>query len=241
MLASFDLWMTLLDTGRFYREIALRLSENLGLEPSGAERLLGRAYRAVKEERARGGVRGERPVEDSLRIAERVTEGLLEPDALLQAVAEAAYTVDAESLVIPGARGALEWAAEAGFTVGVVSNVVFWHGQVSRLLLWRAGLSRLVDFQVYADEAGCLKPSRCIFEEALRRAGSEPGCSVHIGDSFREDLLGALLAGMRGVLVDPGSPRYVDALHGFAVVPGVGGVAGAIEELFHGARPDAPR
>lgn len=234
MLASFDLWATLLDTGRFHREIALRLSENLGLEASAAGRLLERAYRAVREERARGLIRGERPVEDSLRVAERVTDGLLEPDALLQAAAEAAYTVDAEELVIPGARSALEWARERGFTVGIVSNVVFWHGQVSRLLLWRSGLSSLVDFQVYADEAGCLKPDRCIFREALSRAGSEPGCSVHVGDNFREDLLGALLAGMRGVLVEPGAPRRVDRVHGFAVVPEIGGVAEAVEELFHG-------
>ena len=217
VLASFDLWATLLDTRLFYREMAARLSLKTGLDRAAAEKLLLEAYRAVKEERAAGRVRGERPVEDSLLVAERVTHGLLSPDDLLDAAAEAAYKVDARGLVLPGAREALTVARESGFRVGVVSNVVFWHGQVSRLVLWRAGLRSMVDFQVYADEAGCLKPCTRIFREALERAEAGPGEAVHIGDSLREDALGALMAGMKAVLVAPSLEPSVNPGLGLAV------------------------
>jgi len=228
---TFDLWATLLDTTAFYREIAARLAPRTGLEEAAVLRLLEKAYLEVKKARAAGRISGEHPVEDSVRLAEELTGKLIEKDALLQAAAEAAYTVEAEKLLLPGAVDALRAARKIAGRVAIVSNVVFWHGQVSRIAAWRAGVADLVDFQVYADEVGCLKPDRCIFASALKMAKAAPGCAVHVGDNFREDLLGALMAGMKGVLVDPRGPSVVDPLHGFAVVEKIGEAPGAAGKL----------
>jgi putative hydrolase of the HAD superfamily len=54
---------------------------------------------------------------------------------------------------------------------------------------------------VSSKEHGYLKPHISIFEEALARAGAEAATSVMVGDSLKADVLGALAAGMRAVLL----------------------------------------
>jgi putative hydrolase of the HAD superfamily len=78
------------------------------------------------------------------------------------------------------------------------------NSRVTRKLLDKSGLSRLVDVQVYADEVGRAKPHPLIFERAISMLthGMEPDVAIHVGDGFKEDLLGALLSDMVGVYVD---------------------------------------
>ncbi|MGC9152847.1 MAG: HAD family hydrolase [Vulcanisaeta sp.] len=91
-----------------------------------------------------------------------------------------------------------------GFMVGVISNVIFWSSSVTRKLLDKYGLSRHIDVQVYADEVGRAKPHPAIFERAysLLTHGAEPDIAIHVGDGFKEDLLGAMLDDIIGVFID---------------------------------------
>jgi len=61
------------------------------------------------------------------------------------------------------------------------------------------GIQQSVDLLVVSGEVGVTKPDPRIFRTALERAGVEPAQAVMIGDSWENDVLGALGAGVRPV------------------------------------------
>lgn len=63
-------------------------------------------------------------------------------------------------------------------------------------------LSALFDFAVTAADAGAPKPHLPPFLAAAESAGCHPAEIVHVGDSIESDLVGALDAGMRAVLLN---------------------------------------
>jgi FMN phosphatase YigB (HAD superfamily) len=77
--------------------------------------------------------------------------------------------------------------------------------------LAETGLAPLVDAAVASAELGHAKPDRAIFEHALDLAGAEPGSALHAGDAPREDVEGALAAGLRAVLVARDGPAVAPA------------------------------
>jgi putative hydrolase of the HAD superfamily len=97
----------------------------------------------------------------------------------------------------PDARPALVSARSRGQRLVVVSN---W--DVSLHAVLRAlGLEALLDGIVTSAEAGARKPAPEIFQQALALAGTEPGETVHVGDSLDEDVAGARNAGIEPVLI----------------------------------------
>ena len=77
-------------------------------------------------------------------------------------------------------------------------------------LLDDLGLGRRFDAVVYSAAVGVEKPDPRIFLHALERLGVEPEDAVHVGDSAREDVEGALAAGMEALhLVRPGAPSLI--------------------------------
>jgi putative hydrolase of the HAD superfamily len=57
----------------------------------------------------------------------------------------------------------------------------------------------LIDFVVTSEEVGCTKPSREIFEEALRRASTKPAETVYVGNSWDSDIMPAHELGIKTV------------------------------------------
>ena len=98
-----------------------------------------------------------------------------------------------------GTREMLDWFRERGVKLGVISNA---EGQIRRLLE-HVGLD--ARFDVIADSAvvGAAKPGAEIFRFALDAVGVAPERSVHVGDLYEIDVLGARGAGLTPVLVDP--------------------------------------
>jgi putative hydrolase of the HAD superfamily len=84
-----------------------------------------------------------------------------------------------------------------GLAIVVVSN---WDHSLHERLT-ETGLAPLVDGAVASAELGHAKPDGAIFEHALELAGVGPDEALHAGDSPREDIEGALAAGLRAVLV----------------------------------------
>ena len=97
----------------------------------------------------------------------------------------------------PDAAPALLELRSRGLRLVVVSN---WDHSLHERLA-ETGLAPLVDAAVASAELGHAKPDRAIFEHALELAGVEAGAALHAGDSQREDVAGALAAGLRAVLV----------------------------------------
>lgn len=98
-----------------------------------------------------------------------------------------------------------------GLRLGVISNFD------ARLLpLFEGlGLSRLFDTLTFSSGAGAAKPDARIFQHALALHGARPEEALHVGDSAREDVEGALAAGLRALRVrgeGPGLEAVLDAL-----------------------------
>ncbi|HEY6272197.1 MAG TPA: HAD family hydrolase [Terriglobales bacterium] len=80
----------------------------------------------------------------------------------------------------------------------VVSNA---NGTLLRAFT-RLGLVPLVDVIVDSAEVGVEKPDRRLFDTALDRSGARRSTTVHVGDLYSVDVIGARNAELTGVLVD---------------------------------------
>jgi putative hydrolase of the HAD superfamily len=101
--------------------------------------------------------------------------------------------------VPPDVLPALQRFRAAGLTLAVASNA---NGVLHRCLE-RNDLTRY--FDVICDSAleGVEKPAPRFFELLLERAGSRPETTIHVGDLYYVDVLGARAAGIRPLLLDP--------------------------------------
>jgi putative hydrolase of the HAD superfamily len=110
------------------------------------------------------------------------------------------------SHVVPGAHGALRALARTGVRIAIVSNA---DGTVEAQLredaLCQVGPGPGVEVDAILDSAvvGVAKPDPRIFHLALEALGVPAERAIHVGDTPAADVLGAVRAGVRPVLVDP--------------------------------------
>jgi putative hydrolase of the HAD superfamily len=95
--------------------------------------------------------------------------------------------------------GALEEFRRHGLRLVVVSNA---NGRLSSVFE-RLGLAGRVDLLFDSHDQGVEKPDPRLFHIALERAGARAETTVHIGDLYHVDVVGARAAGLRAVLLDP--------------------------------------
>lgn len=84
-----------------------------------------------------------------------------------------------------------------GFRLGVVSN---WDSRLPGLLA-ALGLERHLDAVVYSAAVGVEKPHPRIFRAVCGELEVDPQEALHVGDRVREDVEGALAAGMEALLL----------------------------------------
>ena len=106
-------------------------------------------------------------------------------------------------LVPDEVRPSLTALRQRGLTLVVVSNA---NGTLRRHMD-RLGLSPFVDIVLDSCEEGVEKPDPKFFQIALSRAGAEPATTIHVGDFYQVDVIGARSAGIRPVLVDQAGLR----------------------------------
>ena len=85
-----------------------------------------------------------------------------------------------------------------GYHLGVISNGITIK-QYEKLV--RLGLHHFFHSVITSQEAGVEKPDIAIFELAMRTMGCKAENSVMIGNSFNDDVLGAIDAGMSAVFL----------------------------------------
>jgi putative hydrolase of the HAD superfamily len=102
-------------------------------------------------------------------------------------------------LVMPGVPDALARLARKGLRLVVVSNS---DGTVARSLE-AAGLLPHLTAVIDSALVGFEKPDPRIFLAALERTGSDASRTVHVGDLYHADVLGARGAGITPLLLDP--------------------------------------
>ena len=109
-------------------------------------------------------------------------------------------------LVPPTVAPALEALRAMGLRLTVVSNA---NGTL-RAHLERLQLARWFDCVLDSCELGVEKPDPRLFEIALERSGARPESTIHVGDLYHVDVVGARAAGLRAVLLDEAG-LYTDA------------------------------
>ena len=93
------------------------------------------------------------------------------------------------------ALGALK---RRGIVLALITNI---RGDANTLCR-EQGLFPAMDFAVGSEEVGAGKPDPAIFLEALHRAGTEPQETIHVGDQYDTDVMGAKAVGIHPVLLD---------------------------------------
>jgi putative hydrolase of the HAD superfamily len=101
--------------------------------------------------------------------------------------------------VPPDIVPALERLHDLELTLAVASNA---NGALHRAFD-RLGLTR--HFQAICDSCveGAEKPDPRFFEIVLQRSGGRPETTLHVGDLYHVDVVGAQRAGLRAALMDP--------------------------------------
>jgi putative hydrolase of the HAD superfamily len=109
-----------------------------------------------------------------------------------------AFDGPAHWTVFPETRAVLTELKGRGIELGIVSNFDTRLFSVLRGL----GLSELFETVTIASLVHAAKPSPQIFRAALDKHAVEAGDAVHVGDSERDDVGGAVAAGIHAVRID---------------------------------------
>jgi HAD superfamily hydrolase (TIGR01549 family) len=88
----------------------------------------------------------------------------------------------------------------AGLRVVVVSNT----SPTLRRAFARLGIEPFVDLVIASDEERVEKPDPRLFDIALERSGADAVTTIHCGDLYEIDIVGARAAGLPAVLLDSG-------------------------------------
>ncbi len=94
--------------------------------------------------------------------------------------------------------GALRRLRAAGYRLAVVSNTE----SSLRARITQSGLDPYFETLVISDEVHSEKPDPVIFEEALRRMKVDRTRTIHVGDFYAVDVLGARGVGITPILLD---------------------------------------
>jgi len=118
--------------------------------------------------------------------------------------------------------------------VGLLSNTQSFDME----FLERLGLERTIPTRCLSAHTGFLKPDALAYETMQKRLGLFPGEIAMVGDSWRDDVTGALDAGWTAIWVNrPGNPRPpMDPEADFVEIPDLSHVPQVIRNLQAGAR-----
>ncbi|MCA1562256.1 MAG: HAD family hydrolase [Acidobacteria bacterium] len=101
-------------------------------------------------------------------------------------------------LVPPDVLPALTTLRAHGLALTIVSNA---NGTLCAHVA-RLGLAAHLDFVLDSCDLGVEKPDPRLFEAALERSRARRETTIHVGDLYEVDVVGARNAGIRGVLLD---------------------------------------
>ncbi|GAP12568.1 haloacid dehalogenase superfamily, subfamily IA, variant 1 [Longilinea arvoryzae] len=96
----------------------------------------------------------------------------------------------------PAAGKVLRALTNLNFKLGIISNMML-PGALLERLLQSEGLRGLFGPVIVSSETGYLKPHPRIFEYALDAGGWKPEEALFVGDTYKQDVVGARSVGMR--------------------------------------------
>jgi HAD superfamily hydrolase (TIGR01549 family) len=135
-------------------------------------------------------------------------EGVLDRAGVPRSAARAAALADVYAYhmanniwedVDPDASHTLAALRAHGFKLAIVSNA---NGVVQKAFE-RCGLDAFFDVICDSHLEGVEKPDPRFFQVVLERTNSRPETTIHVGDIYHIDVVGARRAGLRALLLDP--------------------------------------
>ena len=124
-------------------------------------------------------------------------------DARIQPALNELWSYHAEhnlwEYVPPDVVPALERLTATGLPLAIGSNA---NGIIDRVFE-RSGLRRYFSMICDSQVEGVEKPDRRFFEILVARAGGRPETTLHVGDLYHVDVVGARRAGLQTMLLDP--------------------------------------
>jgi HAD superfamily hydrolase (TIGR01509 family) len=158
-----------------------------------------------------------RTILKGLKCTSSMADKDLDPiiEALLKTIQASGVIQRLWSYILPGVREAIESLKRKGLKLVVVSNS---NGTVEEILA-KVDLRRYLYKVVDSHLAGFEKPDARLFYHALKISGADPETTLHIGDLYHVDVIGARSAGLHAALLDPfgdwqdvDCPRFIDLL-----------------------------
>jgi putative hydrolase of the HAD superfamily len=207
-----DVDRTLMEPGEVFSDEGYRaFGERLGLDLDAARWLEGQAAALAAY---RENYRAKELLHDDEvfgRFAEIVVGTMAGPEANADAVRACAEAVlaawnDTENFALyTDVEPCLEALHEAGLRVALLSNT----SRDLEAIVDHFGLRHFIAATVSSAQVGHVKPSPRVFAAALDALHARAQEAVMVGDSYEEDVRGALAAGLGAILLDrrPGAPR----------------------------------
>ena len=96
----------------------------------------------------------------------------------------------------PETHSTLDKLREKGYKLGLISNISW---PVPRSMI--KSMSEMFDVVTYSLTHGMRKPHSVIFHDTINELGVQPNKSVHVGDDYGADIIGAKNAGMYAIHV----------------------------------------
>lgn len=122
-----------------------------------------------------------------------------EPEILVQIMKRAQQLSQGMSFVLfNDVLPTLKILKEQDLTLGLLSNIDRDMKPICRQL----GLEPYINFVVTSGEIGVDKPEPPIFLAALKKAGVNASETVHVGDQYKLDVIGARGVGIKPILID---------------------------------------
>ncbi|MBZ9571143.1 TIGR02253 family HAD-type hydrolase [Methanobrevibacter sp. TMH8] len=189
----FDIDGTLLDTSSF-AELARRAAIDVMIE-NGLPSTQDEAYELLKEIIAEKGSNYNK----HFNVLTKRMCG--EESNLLIALGMVTYHNVKFALLrpFPKTMDVLVYLKNKGYKLGVISNGITIK-QWEKLV--RLDIHYFFDEVITSEEVGSEKPEKKIFEEAMNRMKCTPENSLMIGNKLGIDIMGAVYAGMSGILVN---------------------------------------
>ncbi|MEF3303767.1 HAD family hydrolase [Paenibacillus sp. GYB003] len=134
------------------------------------------------------------------------------------------------AVLVPNALEAVAKLSGA-YRLGIITNG---GKEQQERVMNRLGLADYIagDLVVASNRSGVRKPNPAIFRSALSAAGVRPGEAVMVGDSWKNDILGAVKCGMNAVWLNrAGARKSSRRKAGSVEIPVVAGF-GELTELF---------
>lgn len=118
----------------------------------------------------------------------------------------AAFRDPANYRLFPEVPDTLTALRARGYTLAIVSN---WNWHLPALC-HELKLTPYFDAIIASARVGRAKPHPQIFHTALVETGADPGRTLHVGDSYETDIVGAQRVGIIGVLIDRAGTAKTD-------------------------------